>query len=593
MPGDGPGDHFEVFVRHDSSLQQEGFRIRTDRSGAHLDVRDERGLAYAQNALAQLKSSRSFAAARVLLEDWPDFAIRGFMLDVSRDRVPTRRFLLRLIDLLAIARFNQLELYMEHSFAYADHQTVWRDASPLTPADVQWLDGQCASRGIDLVPNQNTFAHMERWLKHSGYRDRAENPDGFPWEGKHHVPTTLAPTPENIDLVGDLLSELAPNFRTRRINIGADELAELELGGVTSAAVESHGAGSVFMDYVQRVMEPWITQGYRVEFWADSFAEHPELMGRAPAEAAPLVWQYESPSREREIAARLGRDCAAPEPPASGGEEEYGFVRRARTLIDAQLPFWVAAGTSTWMSFTGRVDNAVENMIDAALVGRMHAAEGYLITCWGDLGSFDPPSMWFGPLMFGGAVSWNVEANQSADLVGILNDHVLHDPSGVLGRVLFDIGLADKALGSPIPNASQLFSVLQRAGDLDPGTWPQEDGIARADAVLSAAFDALDSAQPAAPDGDLIVDEVRHAIRFARFGAEILRRGPSGVEQLESAPARALLSRLDALLAEHARLWVLRSRRGGLENTVQVLGDLRAALESRSIARDVSGAFPS
>ena len=73
--------------------------------------------------------------------DFPRFEQRGYMLDVSRCRVPTMETLKHLVDVLARLRYNQLQLYMEHAFAYEGHETVWEDASPYTPEDIQALDG--------------------------------------------------------------------------------------------------------------------------------------------------------------------------------------------------------------------------------------------------------------------------------------------------------------------------------------------------------------------------------------------------------------------------------------------------------------------
>ena len=119
------------------------------------------------------------ALPAVHIRDWPDIEVRGAMLDVSRDRVPTRATLERLVGILAAARYNHLQLYVEHTFAYRDHEEVWRHASPLTVDDMRWLDDLCAAHGIELVTNQNCFGHMGRWLSHDGYRQRAECPDGI------------------------------------------------------------------------------------------------------------------------------------------------------------------------------------------------------------------------------------------------------------------------------------------------------------------------------------------------------------------------------------------------------------------------------
>ena len=74
------------------------------------------------------------------IQDQPNFARRGVMLDISRDKVPTLATTLALVELLASLKINELQLYMEHTFAYAGHEQVWQDASPFTGAEIEELD---------------------------------------------------------------------------------------------------------------------------------------------------------------------------------------------------------------------------------------------------------------------------------------------------------------------------------------------------------------------------------------------------------------------------------------------------------------------
>ena len=210
-------------------LEAGGYVASISRQRTVLDGVDDAGTYYAAETFRQLFAGRKVVSATV--RDWPDFAVRGYMLDVSRDRVPTRETLERLVGLCASARINHLELYTEHTFAYRDHEAVWRDASPITPDDVEWLDATCAAAGIDLVANQNCFGHMARWLAHDEYRWRAEAPDGFePVPGFRMPPSVLAPNPENAAFAHALFAELLPNFRSRRVNINCDETFDLGVG---------------------------------------------------------------------------------------------------------------------------------------------------------------------------------------------------------------------------------------------------------------------------------------------------------------------------------------------------------------------------
>ena len=53
-------------------------------------------------------AGRPRALPCVHIEDWPSYPVRGIMLDVSRDRVPTMQTLRRLLDLWAGLKYNQV-----------------------------------------------------------------------------------------------------------------------------------------------------------------------------------------------------------------------------------------------------------------------------------------------------------------------------------------------------------------------------------------------------------------------------------------------------------------------------------------------------
>src|SRR2546423_4155521 len=170
------------------ALPAQGYRMSLDRDGVEITAADGAGEFNARQTLAQLRRQFGNDLPQGEIQDWPDFAVRGVMLDISRDKVPTMATLFMLVDLFGELKINQLQLYTEHTFAYRGHEEVWRDASPMTAPEIRELDAYCRARFIELVPNQNSFGHMERWLKHPRYQPLAEKPEGFdfPW-GVHHA----------------------------------------------------------------------------------------------------------------------------------------------------------------------------------------------------------------------------------------------------------------------------------------------------------------------------------------------------------------------------------------------------------------------
>jgi hexosaminidase len=574
-PGPAPGAPIEV--HRDPGLPEQGYTLVRDGGGTRIGYRDDAGLRYAHQTLDQVRADPELAGRAVRVRDWPDFAVRGFMLDVSRDRVPTRRTLRRYVEILAAARMNQLELYTEHTFAYADHATVWAAASPLTADDMRWLDTLCAAHGITLVANQNTLGHMERWLAHEPYQDRAEKPEGFTIHGRHRRPSTLQPTPENAAFAVGLVRELAATMRARRVNIGADEPWELGKGRSAADSAE-RGLGQVYLDHLLRVATPLIEDGYEVLFWADVLADHPEVAEALPtAGLVPVVWQYDGPAH-----ARAALDRATPQQherwAADGFDTDAlagGFRERAKALTSAGRPFWVAPGTGAWNSIIGRLGNAVENLVDAAEIGREHRAGGYVVTTWGDHGHLEPPTVTYPGLLFGAAVSWCLDSNREMDLAATL-DRVVFDGPG-LGAALTAAGSVADLVDAPLLNGSVLFAELFGNGDA-PVVAPE--ALTEAERVLSAAADALAHARPAAADGDIAVRETAQAVALARFAISLLEAG--GVTRLTPAAATDLLNRLDALLVEQRACWLLSARPGGLDDSIAKFAPLRAALTRRA-----------
>jgi hypothetical protein len=575
-------------------LPAEGFEIELGPDTAVVRHADDAGLRYARTTLDQLRRPVPGAGAAasgrlpgLLLRDQPDIPVRGYMLDISRDRVPTRATLARIVDLMALARLNHLQLYTEHTFAYRDHEAVWTAASPMTPDDIAWLQRICADAGIELAPNQNCFGHMERWLRHDAYRARAESPDGFELAGVRRPPSTLAPTPDNAAFALGLLDELLPLFASRRVNIGCDETFELGRGA-SRAAVERRGVARVYVDHLKRLAEPLAARGHEVLVWADMLAHDPSLAVELPATTVPVVWTYEAPLPDGALAdlppevgavlAEVGVDLNA----------HRGFAGNVAPIAATGRPFWVAPGTSAWGTLVGRIDNAAANLLDAASVARDQGASGYLITDWGDQGHLQPPSISFGPLVLGGALAWGLAANRDLadDLPALMDRWVFEDaPSAApsLGTTVDDLGRLWRRTGMKAFNCSPLEAgLLGGRAHLVLGE-PDAAKVGATVDRLDAALDEIAASAPGCTDGDLVRQELTVAVRLARHGAYRLlaRADGSGTAptpatpRAPSGPLVPLVPPVDVLRADLAEAielqsaaWRARSREGGLADSL-------------------------
>lgn len=541
----------------DESLPAQGYEVHVTADRAVLAHRDEAGRRYGEQTIRQLRAAdHTLPAADI--RDHPDIATRGVMLDVSRDRVPTRATLQRLVELVATARYNQLQLYVEHTYAYRHHAQVWRDASPITPDDLRWLDQLCAGHGIELVANQNCFGHMGRWLAHRSYRQRAECPDGIEVaRGLRLPPGVLAPTASNAEFAIGLVREQMEALTSRTANIGCDETFELGRGA-SAQRVADVGLATVYGEHLARLVHPLLADGCAVQFWADVLARHPAAADLLPpGDLTPIVWNYDAP------------DAPAPtvHPRVAAILDEIGIDLHATTDFAsrlAELPPtapapWVAAGTSSWNSLIGRLDNARANLLDAATTAVAAGVTGLVVTDWGDGGHHHPPSISDPALLYGGALAWCVATNHDLDIPEAVNRHVALDPTGIIGRVLDEIGSLHARTGLVARNVSPLVAALfPQEPHITSGT-PDPDAIDGIIAALDRAQQDLTRAQPAAADGGTIVAELDVAIGLARHGARRL----AATARSEALDRRVMHDDLSSLCRRYEEVWNLRSRPGG------------------------------
>lgn len=525
---------------HDPSPESYQLRITPSSTPITIVAASDTGCRHALHTLNQLL--RQFQPQDKLpaleIHDAPAFANRGLMLDVSRCRVPTMEHIFHVVDTIAALKFNHIQLYTEHTFAYTGHEQVWKDASPITPDEIRSLDQHCQSHGIELAANQNCLGHMQRWLKHERYAALAETHGTFDFYGnKRKGPFSLCPTdPGSLELVTDLLSQLLPCFKSKLANIGCDETADVGHGRSKEAAA-TQGPPAVYLDFVKQVAGIARKLGNRPMFWADVALNHPDALKDVPKDLIALAWGYESDTPFNDW-------CAA--------------------LADADLETWVCPGTSSWRSITGRTTDRIANINAAATAGLKHNATGLLLTDWGDLGHHQPWPLSLNAIAQAAQAAWNPDASTNPHATSL---HLFSDSSNKLSPWLDELGDIDQPLrqifgppdgnGSPtrLHNASALFTDLHR-----PLKDTNRSGLHN---NWQAVADRLAIARQSLPDtGDQqLGDELKHTLDVADLAAAraiAIRRG------LTDSNRKELASRLESIITEHERLWLARSRSGGL-----------------------------
>jgi hypothetical protein len=413
----------------------EGYTLAITKSGIKIRYRQEGGMRAAFATLRQLLSEYRRKLPCLTIRDYPDFARRGVMLDISRGRVPNLGTLLQLVDLLAGFKINEFQLYTEHTFAYRNYRPVWNGWGPLTGAEIRELDSRCRELGIDLVPNQNSFGHLRYWLEYPPLKKLAEVQE--PYESADgtflRCPTTLAPKhPGTLPFLRELYDEVLPNFTSPNFNVGCDETWDLGRGQ-SRALCEKKGKGRVYLDFLKHIYREASARNRRMMFWGDIILHYPSLIKELPKDIFALNWGY---------------------------EKEHPFDREAGLFAKSKLPFYVCPGTSTWMSLIGRNDTAFANLRLAAQAGRKHGALGYLNTDWGDGGHPQPLAVSYPAYVMGAAVSWCERSFDKSLFVPVLSREVFGDPTGRTANAVLALGFAHLKFKYLVPNVTPFGAVI-------------------------------------------------------------------------------------------------------------------------------------
>lgn len=563
------GRQADVLIRlEDARPRHPGeYAMRIEASGAvRITARDRAGCLHAVATLAQLARQFGDRLPLAIIHDHPSFAHRGVMLDVSRDRVPRMDHLRRVVEQLAELKFNHLQLYTEHTFAYPGHSDAWEGASPMTADEVRRLDDHCAAHAITLAANQNCFGHLASWLRLPRYRELAEIPglddpwNFYAWERRG--PFSLCPTdPRSADFIDGLLGDLLPHFgrraphdsHQRLCNINCDETFDVGQGRSRHAA-DRDSRANLYFDFLDKVAASVRARGFRPMFWADIALSHPDAIDRIPPDMVCLAWDYEPQARFGEwcrlLKGRAGRET------------------------------WVCPGTSSWRSFTGRTTERRGNIDAAAREGVAGGAAGMLICDWGDIGHRQTWPISLHGIADAAQAAWTGtsestpprEVSLAAESLHVLGDRSLQlaswlDAWGDVDADLRRVGgpRAQDASPSPLRNATLMFHDYHL-----PWIDPEPRGSEAAWRDAEDRLDSLAAAMPTQRCSPLIADELAHSVRCARAA---LRRGVLRRSSLDRGlPAPGELHALADMIREvqhhHARLWRIRSREGGLAKSL-------------------------
>lgn len=541
------------FVKKEK-MPSQGYELSVQKDGILIYYGGPEGAFYAVSTLKQLIICCKNELPCLHIADKPAFTTRGLMIDISRCKVPKIGTLYQIADLMGDLKLNQMQLYIEgFSFAYPSFPDYWRNLTPITGEEIMELDRYCRDRYIDLVPNQNTFGHMEPWLMTKEFHSLAECENGFTFQNVFiKNPRCLNPLdPRSIELVRTMTDDLLCYFTSEYYNVCCDET--LELGqGKSKETVEKVGLGRVYLDHLLKIHEIAKAHGKRMMFWGDIIKEYPELVKELPKDVIALEWGY------------------APSQPT---EESCAVYR------DAGVPFYVCPGTNSWNAVLGKTDKMLENIRRAAVTGQKYGAIGLLNTDWGDEGHWHPLPVSYAGFAYGAAMSWGPEKNQSVEkLEDFLNAVIFQDANKKMGRFVLEAGNYFQLEDNSPLNITKMVELLYRGFEWE-GKDNSIESLRKIIDYLNRQRQTFESTDLRCGEAPLIYNEYDYALRLVTHAAK------HGIFKTLDADGRRKMAAelhddMEDIIFRFQSVWLQRNKPSRMAESLQNLEGFKKGYES-------------
>lgn len=232
--GKGRSGDFVLALRSDKKLGKEGYGIKvTDL--VRLNAPEPAGIYWATRTLLQVsEQSSDRRLPKGDLRDYPDYAVRGFMIDCGRKFIPLP-FLQDYVKIMAYYKMNTLQIHLNDNGFKQYFQHDWTktyaafrlesDTYPglaaedghYTKAEFIGLQKLAESRFVEIIPEIDAPAHT---LAFTHYKPEI----GSREYGMDHLDLSNPDTYTFMDgLFKEYLEGDEPVFRGKKVHIGTDE----------------------------------------------------------------------------------------------------------------------------------------------------------------------------------------------------------------------------------------------------------------------------------------------------------------------------------------------------------------------------------
>ncbi|MFU1859043.1 beta-hexosaminidase [Sphingobacterium sp. CZ-UAM] len=228
----------KMIVKLDSKLQHEAYRLKIDSKSIEIDASDRSGIVNAIASLEQLLScaerkGEAFLLPALNIEDKPQFAWRGFMLDESRHFFGKEK-VKSLLDWMAFYKLNKFHWHLTDEPAWrlsiqkypwltqvggiGNYLDPYASVQYYSQADISEIIAYAAERNIEVIPEIDMPGHATAANRAYPFLSGGGN--------EKHPDFTFHPAKNTTyTFLTDVLREVKTLFPSPYIHLGGDEVA--------------------------------------------------------------------------------------------------------------------------------------------------------------------------------------------------------------------------------------------------------------------------------------------------------------------------------------------------------------------------------
>lgn len=221
--------------------------------------------------------------AQTTVKQQSPFVVRGFHLDM-RIQVMTMDALKAFAQKLSADGINTLIMEWEGTYPFEKHPLI-PNRYAYTKSEIVSFIQYCTALGIDVIPLQQSFGHVEYILRNDRYKDLREDQKDF---------SQVCPlqTKQDSALFTDLYTDLASTHTSKYIHIGGDETYLLGHDERCRLMVAKEGKSKLYIDYIRMLCNIVIKLGKTPVLWADIALKYPEAIKLLPKSTVFIDWNY-------------------------------------------------------------------------------------------------------------------------------------------------------------------------------------------------------------------------------------------------------------------------------------------------------------